>query len=117
MLKKIIVTNKTGIAFVVRVVEQGERYGRNMMLTHEENEPLVEFYDARHPFDFDLDGNQLGQFVSRYYISTLAKSEGGINLCGHYEGAILEEEPMRLVQEFMKPYNPEQYSHDWSLAG
>jgi hypothetical protein len=46
--------------FVVRLVRQGDRYGHQMSLVHQDAEPLVEFYDATH-----------AQFVSRYYLSTL----------------------------------------------
>lgn len=51
--------------FNVRIVRTGDKYGREMCLTHEKDEPLVEFYDARY-----------NQFVSRYYASTLLESGG-----------------------------------------
>ena len=64
----------------VRIVEEGDSYGKDMCLTHDESEPLVEFYDADASFN-DADasfndgpediGMKLGQFVSRYYMSTL----------------------------------------------
>ena len=61
----------TGIPYTVRAVAHGERYGRDMCLTNDNHRVLIEFYDARYPFDSDLGGNILGQFVSRYYASTL----------------------------------------------
>jgi len=66
------VTNKDGITFNVRLVLQGDTYGRQGCLIHEENDPLVEFYDTRYDFE-DFEG--LGQFVSRYYLSTLNERE------------------------------------------
>ena len=57
--------------FTLRVVGRGDSYGRDMLLTHEGEDPLVEFYDRRWSFDTDPDGTMLGQFVSRYYLSTL----------------------------------------------
>lgn len=50
--------------FNVRVVKKGDKYGRDLCLTNT-GETLVEFYDARYDF------TPLGQFVSRYYLSTL----------------------------------------------
>ena len=60
-----------GRRFNVRLVRIGERYGRDLCLTHESkfnfgDDPLVEFYDARYPHC-----GEIGQFVSRYYRSTL----------------------------------------------
>ena len=51
----------------IRVIERGERYGLDDCLKHERDDPLVEFYDARYP-KFN---SGLGQFVARYYLSTL----------------------------------------------
>ena len=59
-------TNPDGIPFRVRVVRSGETYGLNDMLTHQDADPLVEFYDARYDFSPGR-----GQFVSRYSMSTL----------------------------------------------
>lgn len=57
--------------FTMRVVGDGDRYGRGMYLTHTGPDPLVEFYDRRWDQDRDPDGLLLGQFVSRYRLSTL----------------------------------------------
>ena len=66
---------------IVRLVRKGDRYGLNGCLTHDEDEPLVEFYDG------DYDHNPWlgvkGQFISRYNLSTLLDHEsGGIDLDG-----------------------------------
>jgi len=68
MEKTTTVTTSAGRTFTVRLVEQGDAYGRDDTLTHREREPLVEFYDATHA------GERFGprgQFVSRYYLNTL----------------------------------------------
>lgn len=52
----------------VRLVRQGGRYGRQDCLTHRDDEPLVEFYDARQ--DATKFGPR-GQFVSRYNATTI----------------------------------------------
>lgn len=85
------VTNASGRPFHVVLVRPGDRYGLNDKLTHEGTEPLVEFWDASFAEDprFTLGR---GQFVSRYYLSTLTGSDGlgtprptttGLHFCGH----------------------------------
>lgn len=51
----------------VRVLLHGDRYGRDESLRHEGDEPLIEFYDARYRH------TPYGQFVSRYYASSIAE--------------------------------------------
>ena len=53
----------------IRIIRQGDRYGRNDALTHDDPRPMVEFYDADYAGQpgFDIEG----QFVSRYYVETL----------------------------------------------
>jgi hypothetical protein len=82
----VVVTNDEGRAFSVVVVMQGDRYGLNDCLTHGSPDPLVEFYDAKHSGSVH---GPLGQFVSRYYLSTLAGEDQwglepgqGLNLHG-----------------------------------
>jgi hypothetical protein len=84
MTKTLSLTNTAGSTFIVVIVRRGERYGRDKMLVHAENDPLVEFYDAecagRPGFDPE------GQFVSRYYRSTLLEHHTpgvGLDLCGY----------------------------------
>jgi hypothetical protein len=57
--------------FTLRVVGDGDRYGHRMALTHSGPDPLVEFYDRRWDQERDPDGLMLGQFISRYRLSTL----------------------------------------------
>ena len=58
-------TNDEGTAFTVRIVRRGDSYGLNGCLTHDEDKPLVEFYDLGYMH------TQFGQFVSRYYLDTI----------------------------------------------
>jgi hypothetical protein len=53
--------------WLVRLVRQGDRYGRDDCLVHDELAPMVEFYDLVHVDKF----GPRGQFVSRYCLQTL----------------------------------------------
>jgi|TARA_R110000744_G_scaffold342135_1_gene447286 hypothetical protein len=83
----------------VKIVFKEDAYGLDNCLTHNEDEPLVEFYDLAHKETF----GDKGQFVSRYYLSTILfegcaiskqdlinaenrDSEVGINLQGNVKG-------------------------------
>lgn len=68
------VVNDAGRVFNVRIVLKGESYGLDDCLTHDKDDPLVEFYD--NTYRDKLAFAQCGQFVSRYYLSTLAASCG-----------------------------------------
>ncbi len=89
-----------GIPFRVVIVEQGEKYGLNKCVTHEEADPLVEFYDARYKHTED------GQFVSRYYLSTLLEtgSSEGINLQGGVPDWYIHADGMTPVMNWLKQY-------------
>ena len=89
--------------FNVRVVNKGDKYGRDFVLTHEEDKPLVEFYDSRYPH------TEFGQFVSRYYVSTLlgedkyGRAEGGLCLDGGNANEwTVSERHMGIVRSFLK---------------
>lgn len=61
------VINADGRAFNVRVLQPGDKFGMDDCLTHE-GETVIEFYDATY------EGARFGprgQFVSRYYVSSL----------------------------------------------
>ena len=64
-----------GVRFNMRVIRDGDNYGREDCLTHE-GKPMIEFYDERYPH------TEFGQFVSRYYVKTLATipPNTGLNL-------------------------------------
>jgi hypothetical protein len=75
-----IVTNSDGREFLVRKVTTGIRYGLNDCLVHDEEAPMVEFYDRT--YRGETFGPR-GQFVGRYYLSTLTgRGGGGLNLHG-----------------------------------
>ena len=92
-------------AFTIRIVEKSDKYGRDMCLTHDESEPLVEFYDASYDFTKDLDGRVLGQFIGRYYISTLAGSYNGSHgLCldlSDCECWSIDKTSMKLINDWL----------------
>ena len=43
---KVIQIDSPHTSFNVRLIEKGDKYGRNDAITHDENEPLVEFFDV-----------------------------------------------------------------------
>jgi len=92
-----------GIPFRVVIVEQGEKYGLNKSITHEKADPLVEFYDYRYKHTED------GQFVSRYFLSTLLEngSSTGIDLQGGVPDWYIYEDGMTPVMNWLKEYNME----------
>jgi hypothetical protein len=89
------ITNEAGRAFNVRVVRKGDGYGVDDALVYpdpdakstyeqeaaDRGDVLVEFYDATDAGDPYC--GPRGQFVSRYYLSTLKESSGyGLDLAG-----------------------------------
>ncbi len=76
-MRTLLVEGDNGRPFVVRMVEVGDRYGRDHEFVHAERAPLVEFYDARWPIDRALDGSVLGQFVERYAFAALCATADG----------------------------------------
>ena len=64
--------------FYARLLLEGDEYGLNDCLIHD-GEPILEFYDASEKH------GPTGYFVSRYYVSTLAKSPSrtGLSLQGN----------------------------------
>lgn len=65
-----------GRLWSVRMVWQGDHYGRDDCLTHNGDVPLVEFYD--------MDSLDNGQFVSRYCASQIDHvGERGLDLMGY----------------------------------
>ena len=93
-----------GIPFNVHIVNKGDQYGLKNGLTHNEEEPLVEFYDARYPH------TELGQFVSRYYLTTLLdkNKDVGLDLDGGIPDWKIQAKEMNEVIEWLEkiPYKP-----------
>jgi hypothetical protein len=67
-------------SFTFTLVRRGEAYGLKGCLTHDREDPLVEVYDARYAGKPGF--TTAGQFISRYYLSTLRKHTGGLSLHG-----------------------------------
>lgn len=111
MKKQCEITNGAGIKFVVRVIGPGERYGAFNTLIHDEPEPLVEFYDTRYPFHSDASGNVLGQFVSRYNISTLYGREVGLNLCGDNPDWVIDASNQAEINQLLSPFEPLRFAN------
>jgi hypothetical protein len=86
--------------FNIRIVFRGEGYGVNDAIIHDKDRPLVEFYDCRY-----TKINPRGQFVSRYYASTLLESEnrgGGLSLYGDVPEWTVSAEDMKTVYQYIK---------------
>lgn len=92
----------------VRFLRKGDRYGRDRCLTHDELEPMVEFYDRKFAGGQSNWGHSFpdeGQFVSRYYLSSLLKCKssllepegGGLNLDGGIEAWSISAKGMHVV--------------------
>jgi hypothetical protein len=86
--------------FNVRVVNTGDSYGRFDCLVNKD-EPMVEFYDSRYNHE---SGMGRGQFVSRYFVSTILGGEYPNGLC--LDGGVPEwsvsAEGMKQVINFIK---------------
>lgn len=74
--------NGYGVPIVCRLVEEGDRYGADDCMVNKK-ETMLEFYDERYEIDYNFRGTSqeakaagaecLGQFISRYFISTLTR--------------------------------------------
>jgi hypothetical protein len=76
----------------VRLIKRGDKYGLSNCETHNETDPLVEFYDPRH-------------FVSRYYLSTIMEIEPGQGLCldgSRYEYLAIDGSCLDNVKKWVK---------------
>lgn len=113
-MKHFTFTSALGVPFLCRIVRNGDNYGLHGSLIHCKDKPLVEFYDTRYPFWYDFVGTRedaiaagakpLGQFVSRYYVSTLRESrhlDYGLALHGGVPGWNVDPESMRQVHQWM----------------
>lgn len=90
--------------FNVRIVSQGDGYGKDdcLILANWE-ESLVEFYDAKQ--DAAKFGPR-GQFVSRYFLTTILGAEGkhGLQLDGDIPEWSISPKGVREVQRYIKGY-------------
>lgn len=94
---KIFQDPRTQMTWALRLLFAGDTYGANDALTVT-GEPLVEVFDTRFPH------TDLGQFVSRYYASTLLESNNemqGLNLCGGVPSWHLSGPGFAVVREWL----------------
>jgi hypothetical protein len=75
------VTTQRGRTFTVRLVRTGDAYGRDMQLTHDKPQTLVEFYDYNQADKPAFAPH--GQFIARYYAGTLLEREAGTGMSLH----------------------------------
>ena len=85
--------------FNVRVVRTGDAYGLNDCLIND-GAPLVEFYDNRHMH------TPRGQFVSRYFVSTILERADGLGLMldGGVPAWTVSADDMRLVAAYLRGF-------------
>lgn len=93
----VLKVNSHGIDFNVRILYEGETYGLNDQFIHKKQDPLVEFYDTRYPH------TEYGQFVSRYYLSTLLERTENkvLNLDGGIPDWRIEPGSMNIVNQWL----------------
>jgi hypothetical protein len=101
-MKTLKVTNSEGRDFTVRLVYEGETYGRTGSLIHDKTDPLVEFYDSSQSVEtFGI----YGQFVSRYYMSTILDGDDtgtvGLVLDGGVDVWYVDGYNMKEIQEWI----------------
>jgi hypothetical protein len=84
--------------FNVRIVRTGDAYGLNDCLIND-GAPLVEFYDNRYMH------TPRGQFVSRYFVSTiLERTHAGLMLDGSVPAWTVSADDMRLVDAYLRGF-------------
>lgn len=84
-----IINSKTSKTNGYKVINKGDNYGRNNVLTHEKDMPMIEFY-------FDE------FFISRYYVNTFLKIETGLCLEGGAREYDLNREDVKKVQDSLE---------------
>lgn len=82
--------------FTVRFVNNGDKYGLDFCLTHDKDEPMIEFYDARYPL------TEFGQFVSRYYVKSLRGHTARLILDGGIPEWTVSSDGMKQVQNLIE---------------
>jgi len=91
----------------VRIVSKGDKWGRDFLLTHDQDgdKAMVEFYDARFP------DTEFGRYIGNYYVGTLLCKEGfhgrdvTSGLClyrNNYDGEMtVSSEDMKTVLDYI----------------
>lgn len=99
-MKSLKFKNK-GITFAARIIEGGESYGRDDILIHEDESPLIEFFDLRYPHS-RINENMSGQFISRYTMDVFNKVNTGIFLDSGSIDWSLTRDSVKLVQDWVQ---------------
>jgi hypothetical protein len=95
----ILILTEPHTCFLARIVEEGAEYGRDFCLIHDEDRPMVEFYDMRSSMTV------FGQFIGRYYVDTLAKHRPpGLCLDGGIPEWNISEAGMEKVLAWLDQY-------------
>lgn len=96
-MKTFTITTDNDITFNLKLLFKYDTYGLNDSLTHTGDEPLIEFYDSRY------NHSPLGQFVSRYYTSTLLEHDDnyGLALDGNSKEWSIDKKSMQSIKEFI----------------
>lgn len=83
--------------FTIRVVSKGQKYGLNNCLTHDSHDHLVEFYATKWA---SKEFGVFGQFLSRYYFSTILDSKypSGLRLWGDDDSTTLTADEMAQIK-------------------
>ncbi|MDE3021371.1 MAG: hypothetical protein KGI54_05880 [Pseudomonadota bacterium] len=98
LIKKFTASN--GINFIARLVFKNDTYGLGSSLTHDRDDPLIEFYDSRYPH------TEYGQFVSRYFVSPLLGDEDfearGLDLQGDVPDWKIDAASLKAVFDWVR---------------
>ena len=66
------IDNERSQPWTIRIVEEGDKYGRDDCLTYEKEEPVIEFYDGENLFDKQAsDGTMFPHLYSPLDISNV----------------------------------------------
>ena len=95
---KVLVVKDWQTTWLIRIVEPGDTYGKNMCLTNTATEAYIEFYDPCNPFTEDSD---FGYFVARYYKQNIMEGEGGLKLYGNDPTWQISDEGMEKVRKWL----------------
>ena len=104
MIKRIDIQGSTGSPMRVLLIPAGEACSNHLHLGVDPSEAdLVEFYDGRYPHTPD------GQFISRYYASTLLEDPHtvGLDLMGYEPSWKVDGKTMKLVLNWITYHQSE----------
>jgi hypothetical protein len=101
-VRKLDVTAHNGITFRVVLLLDGQCVNYPAA---SDTRPLVEFYDTRWEHTPD------GQFVSRYYLSTLRDSghDSGMDLDGGVADWTIDRHSMKVVNRWLAHHDPDPF--------